>query len=180
MICFSDEVEFNIADWRRVSPLALDLCRGLLRKDAKYRISAQQLLNHAFINRSKEQPSSNPFSTIYSSLSVNLANFAKSSRLKRLALLCTARMITGTDEHSIERTKLLCQRFAELDADHSGTLSFEEIKAGVGGSASGADTLKWFKLADLNGDGHIDYTEFVALMSVDQGNCDYTILYFLP
>ncbi|KAL4940770.1 hypothetical protein BDV06DRAFT_213222 [Aspergillus oleicola] len=60
--------------------------------------------------------------------------------------------------------------FAVLDQDKSGTISADELRrvlTSIGDNVSDADVEEMLKLADVNGDGTIDYEEFVKLMAQD-------------
>jgi calcium-dependent protein kinase len=67
----------------------------------------------------------------------------------------------------LQREDVLRKMFLELDVDGSGTLTVEEIETALGqtslgGSVDHADVLELVKRADANGDGVIDFDEFVA------------------
>lgn len=66
----------------------------------------------------------------------------------------------------LQREDVLRKMFLELDADGSGTLTVEEIEAALGQTSLGgidhADVLELVRRADANGDGVIDFDEFVA------------------
>jgi calcium-dependent protein kinase len=67
----------------------------------------------------------------------------------------------------LQREDLLRKMFLELDVDGNGTLSLEEIEMALcqtplGGGIDHAEVLELVKRADSNGDGVIDFDEFVA------------------
>lgn len=56
------------------------------------------------------------------------------------------------------------RKFNEIDIDKSGTLTRKEIKLLVrnaGFGLSDKEAAEWIKKADTNGDGEIDFNEFV-------------------
>ncbi|KAL2830133.1 hypothetical protein BJY01DRAFT_227466 [Aspergillus pseudoustus] len=60
--------------------------------------------------------------------------------------------------------------FAVFDQDNSGTISADELRRvlrSIGDDISDADVDEMLKIADVNGDGSIDYEEFVKLMMQD-------------
>ncbi|KAL2827217.1 hypothetical protein BDW59DRAFT_58662 [Aspergillus cavernicola] len=64
----------------------------------------------------------------------------------------------------------LREAFAVFDQDNSGTISVDELRRvlqSIGEGATDADVDEMLKMADTNGDGSIDYEEFVKLMSQD-------------
>ncbi|KAL4787322.1 hypothetical protein BJX76DRAFT_318883 [Aspergillus varians] len=62
----------------------------------------------------------------------------------------------------------LREAFAVFDQDNSGTISADELRkvlTSIGDNVTDADVDEMLTLADTNGDGSIDYDEFVKLMS---------------
>ncbi|OJJ59963.1 hypothetical protein ASPSYDRAFT_44365 [Aspergillus sydowii CBS 593.65] len=58
--------------------------------------------------------------------------------------------------------------FEVFDQDKNGTISADELRkvlTSIGDDVTDADVDEMLKLADVNGDGSIDYQEFVRLMS---------------
>jgi len=49
-----------------------------------------------------------------------------------------------------------------MDKNGDGSLSFEELKAGLGHKENGETLLEILKAADTDNSGSIDYTEFIA------------------
>jgi len=49
-----------------------------------------------------------------------------------------------------------------LDVNKDGSISLEELKAGLGGREDGETLYSLLKAADLDKSGQIDYTEFIA------------------
>ena len=65
----------------------------------------------------------------------------------------------------VEREQNMMKAFQTFDKDDSGFISIDEIKeAATEWGMDGSDMEKFLKEADLNGDGEIDYLEFVQLM----------------
>ncbi|KAL3456177.1 hypothetical protein BJX64DRAFT_271181 [Aspergillus heterothallicus] len=64
----------------------------------------------------------------------------------------------------------LREAFAVFDQDKSGTISADELRRvlrSIGDDVSDADVDEMVRMADVNGDGSIDYEEFVKLMMQD-------------
>ncbi|KAL5334497.1 hypothetical protein BJX70DRAFT_378229 [Aspergillus crustosus] len=62
----------------------------------------------------------------------------------------------------------LREAFAVFDKDKSGSISAEELRQvlqSIGDDVTDKDVDEMLQLADVNGDGSIDYEEFVKLMS---------------
>lgn len=58
--------------------------------------------------------------------------------------------------------KDLKETFKALDKDGSGTITIEELKAGLGHKENSETLIELLKGADTDGSGSIDYTEFIA------------------
>lgn len=54
------------------------------------------------------------------------------------------------------------ETFKALDKDGNGTITFEELKTGLGHKENADTLLDLLKGADTDGSGSIDYTEFIA------------------
>ena len=52
--------------------------------------------------------------------------------------------------------------FKALDKDGNGTITFDELKAGLGHKENAESLLELLRGADMDGSGSIDYTEFLA------------------
>jgi calcium-dependent protein kinase len=67
----------------------------------------------------------------------------------------------------LEREDVMAKLFEEIDLDHSGTLTVEEIEAAlarvVPDGVQHQQVLEFVRMADTNGDGVIDFEEFKAL-----------------
>ncbi|ONM24006.1 calcium dependent protein kinase3 [Zea mays] len=64
-----------------------------------------------------------------------------------------------------EEIKGLKQMFMNMDTDNSGTITYEELKAGLaklGSKLSEAEVKQLMEAADVDGNGSIDYVEFIT------------------
>jgi len=66
-----------------------------------------------------------------------------------------------------EDLKDLHTMFTQWDSNNDGELSLEELKQNMGGitevfNLQEADVISMMKKADSNGDGNVDYSEFIA------------------
>eukprot|EP00931_Biecheleriopsis_adriatica_P116402 TRINITY_DN92042_c0_g1_i1.p1 TRINITY_DN92042_c0_g1~~TRINITY_DN92042_c0_g1_i1.p1 ORF type:complete len:527 (+),score=107.04 TRINITY_DN92042_c0_g1_i1:60-1583(+) len=161
---FDPKRGFSDDYWRNISDAAKDFIVRMLTKDPSRRPSAEELLNHAWITNKADAPNG----TVSQDLGVNLKRFQANSRMKKLALTYIAKQI---DTAAI---KDLRDTFLKLDTNRDGTLSVEEIKAGIAQAKASAtakgekieehdiDLDAVVKALDTDGSGVVDYTEFLA------------------
>ena len=81
-----------------------------------------------------------------------MKKFQKSEKLKQVALMAIA---VQTDPRELEELK---QIFKELDRDGNGSISMEELKAGLGERENAEELLRILQAADTDGNGSINYT----------------------
>ncbi|KAF4696080.1 substrate-specific activator of APC-dependent proteolysis, variant 2 [Perkinsus olseni] len=123
--------------------------------DPSRRLTAEQALHHPWIDSLAPGAS---VKTISPGALVNLNNFNKQNKLKRMALTVIARQIP---EDSIEELR---QMFSALDKNGDGTLTVEEISKGF--ELVGMDVPDHFSEyvanIDVGGSGVVDYSKFLA------------------
>merc|ERR1712188_3114 len=157
------EENFKRDPWPKITKEAKDLIKKMLNMDPQARITAAQALAHDWIRKDGVAP--------YVPLDVNvvqsLKDFTGYSKLKQLAL----RHVAMT--YSDEEIRDIRDQFSMMDKDGTGTLSLDEmIKAlqdmqlgedGAKRGAIGEEEIKEIvKAMDYDGDGEIDYMEFVT------------------
>jgi len=150
------DVSFRHPTWKAVSDDALELIRGLLKKDPKERFSAEVALQHPWIQSIAPQASDAPLpSTVLESL----RGFVSNGLLKKAALNAIAHTFREEDLQKLRET------FVRLDENQDGTISMAELKASLeqsGPAAQQERLIELMKAMDLDGDGRIDYREFIA------------------
>ncbi|KAG8365401.1 hypothetical protein BUALT_Bualt18G0101000 [Buddleja alternifolia] len=148
-----EEIDFDSQPWPSISNSAKDLVRKMLTKDPKSRITSTQVLEHPWI---KGQASDKP---IDSAVLSRMKQFRAMNKLKKLALKVIAQSL------SEEEIKGLKAMFANMDTDKSGTITYEELKSGLarlGSKLSEAEVKQLMEAADVDGNGTIDYIEFIT------------------
>ncbi|RRT53531.1 hypothetical protein B296_00034368 [Ensete ventricosum] len=88
-----------------------------------------------------------------------MKQFRAMNKLKKLALKVIAENLS---EEEIQGLK---QMFTNLDTDKSGTITYEELKTGLarlGSKLSEAEVKQLMDAADVDGNGSIDYIEFIT------------------
>jgi len=149
-------LEFEPEDWDTVSPDAKDLVSNLINRDVKQRLTAAQTMEHTWIKDKAPKAKNTP---LCNHTQNKLRSFCGQNKIKKLALNVVARHLT---EEDIAQLKEL---FVQMDENHDGTLSIEELKRGMekaGELGLPEDLLKVMNGIDADGNGRIDYTEFLA------------------
>ncbi|XP_010266896.1 PREDICTED: calcium-dependent protein kinase 29-like isoform X2 [Nelumbo nucifera] len=148
-------IDFKRAPWPSISDAARDLIKKMLTQDPKKRITAAQALEHPWLKEYGEA-SHKPLD---SAVLTRMKQFRAMNKLKKLALKVIAENL------SEEEMKGLQQMFYNLDTDHSGAITFEELKTGLhnlGSKISESEIKQLMEAADVDGNGTIDYIEFIA------------------
>ncbi|KAH9651803.1 calcium-dependent protein kinase 9 [Citrus sinensis] len=159
------EIDFETDPWPSISSTAKGLVRRMLTKDPKRRITAAQILEHPWLIEGGEASDD-------TSVILRMKQFRRMSKLKKLTVKVIVEYLPG------EETQALKEKFIEMDTDKNGTLSYDELRAGltkVGSmltefdvkqlmeAVKNSSTLEFILYtADMDGNGAIDYTEFTA------------------
>ncbi|XP_064970390.1 calcium-dependent protein kinase 2 isoform X1 [Musa acuminata AAA Group] len=149
------EIDFESAPWPSISSSAKDLVMKMLKQDPKKRITAAQVLQHPWMVEGGEA-SDNP---IDSAVLSRMKQFRAMNKMKKMALKVIAENL------SEEEIKGLKQMFTNMDTDKSGTITYDELKTGLarlGSKLSEAEIKQLMDAADVDGNGSIDYIEFIT------------------
>ncbi|OIV92646.1 hypothetical protein TanjilG_17997 [Lupinus angustifolius] len=147
-------IDFASDPWPSVSTNAKDLVKKMLRADPKERISAVDVLNHPWMR--EDGASDKPLDIAVLS---RMKQFRAMNKLKKVALKVIAENL------SEEEIIGLKEMFKSMDTDNSGTITFEELKAGLpklGTKLSESEVRQLMEAADVDGNGTIDYIEFIT------------------
>ncbi|CAH2053222.1 unnamed protein product [Thlaspi arvense] len=148
-------IDFESQPWPSISSSAKDLVRKMLTADPKRRISAADVLQHPWLREGGEA-SDKP---IDSAVLSRMKQFRAMNKLKKLALKVIAENI-NTEE--IQGLKAM---FANIDTDNSGSITYEELKEGLaklGSKLTETEVKQLMDAADVDGNGSIDYIEFIT------------------
>lgn len=156
---FTPEVKAGWGAWfpqqLNVSAAAQDLISRLLTKDPISRLSAEEVLDHPWI-QGKDVPSHPLPLTVVS----NLNNFIKKTRFTDEVLSYLTQNTMSTDEYLA-----LARTFRFIDKNNDGTLSCEEFRQALQETENRPVNLdqlqKIVELADLDGDGTISWKELL-------------------
>ncbi|XP_076922948.1 calcium-dependent protein kinase 19-like [Bidens hawaiensis] len=148
-------IDFESDPWPSISPSAKNLVRRMLTQDPKKRITSAQVLEHPWI-REDGEASDKP---IDSAVLSRMKQFRAMNKLKKLALKVIAENL------SAEEIQGLKSMFANMDTDNSGTITYEELKTGLarlGSKLTEVEVKQLMEAADVDGNGSIDYIEFIT------------------
>ncbi|KAJ8492692.1 hypothetical protein OPV22_014413 [Ensete ventricosum] len=149
-------VDFKREPWPKVSDTAKDLVKRMLDPDPKRRLTAQEVLDHPWLQNAKKAPNVNLGETVRA----RLQQFSVMNKLKKRALRVVA-------EHlSMEEVADIKDMFDKLDINKNGQLTLEDLKYGLhklGHQMADEDVKILMEAADIDGNGTLDYGEFVAI-----------------
>ncbi|KAJ7974813.1 Calcium-dependent protein kinase [Quillaja saponaria] len=149
------DLDFSSDPWPSISESAKDLVRQMLVRDPRRRLTAYQVLCHPWIQVDGVAPDKPLDSAVLS----RMKQFSAMNKLKKMALRVIAESLS---EEEIAGLKEL---FKMIDADNSGQITFEELKAGlkrVGANLKESEIYDLMQAADVDNSGTIDYGEFIA------------------
>ncbi|KAI3924605.1 hypothetical protein MKW92_029472 [Papaver armeniacum] len=142
--------------WPKVSDNAKDLVKRMLDPDPKKHLSAQEVLDHPWLQNAHKAPNVSLGETVKS----RLKQFSMLNKFKKRALRVVA-------EHlSVEEVADIIEAFDMMDINNNGKITLLELKAGlhkIGHQISYSDLQILMEVADVDGDGCLDYGEFVAV-----------------
>ncbi|XP_010676387.2 calcium-dependent protein kinase 15 isoform X1 [Beta vulgaris subsp. vulgaris] len=148
-------IDFTSDPWPSISNSAKDLVKKMLRQDPAERFSALDALNHPWMREDGEAPDKPIDIAVLS----RMKQFRAMNKLKKVALRVIAENL------SEEEIMGLKEMFKSMDTDNSGTITFEELKAGLpklGTKLSESEVRQLMEAADVDGNGTIDYMEFIT------------------
>ncbi|KAF8006019.1 hypothetical protein BT93_K0338 [Corymbia citriodora subsp. variegata] len=149
-------IDFKREPWPQVSDTAKNLVRQMLEPDPRKRLTAREVLEHPWIQNAKKA-SNVPLGDI---VRTRLKQFSVMNRFKKKALRVIA-------EHlSIEEVEVIREMFTLMDTDSDGKVTYTELKAGlqkVGSQLAEPEIKMLMEVADVDGNGVLDYGEFAAV-----------------
>ncbi|KAF6168321.1 hypothetical protein GIB67_018161 [Kingdonia uniflora] len=149
-------VDFKRDPWPKVSENAKDLVRKMLEPDPKRRLTALQVLDHAWLQNIKKASNVSLGETV----KARLKQFSVMNKLKKRALRVVA-------EHlSVEEVAGIKESFQMMDVNNNGKINLEELKVGlhkIGHQIPDADVQMLMEAADVDRNGTLDYGEFITV-----------------
>ncbi|XP_074581207.1 calcium-dependent protein kinase 20-like [Curcuma longa] len=152
----NSKLEFKRDPWPKVSDGAKDLVKRMLDPDPNRRLTAQEVLDHPWLQNAKKAPTTNLGETVRA----RLQQFSVMNKFKKRALKVVA-------EHlSVEEVADIKDMFNKMDINDKGYLTLEELKHGLhklGHQIPDTEIKIIMEAADVDGNGTLDYGEFVAM-----------------
>ncbi|KAF7804086.1 calcium-dependent protein kinase 32 [Senna tora] len=149
-------VDFKRDPWPKVSDNAKDLVKKMLNPDPKQRLTAQEVLDHPWLQNAQKAPNVSLGETVRA----RLKQFSVMNKLKKRALRVIA-------EHlSVEEVAGVKERFLMMDTGSRGKINIDELRVGLhklGHPVPDADLQILMEAGDVDRDGYLDYGEFVAI-----------------
>ncbi|GER52500.1 calcium-dependent protein kinase [Striga asiatica] len=149
-------VDFRRDPWPKVSDRAKDLVKKMLNPDPKQRLTAQEVLDHPWLQNAKSAPNVSLGETVRA----RLKQFSMMNKLKKRALRVIA-------EHlSVEEVAGIKEGFQLMDTSNKGKIDINEFRVGLhklGYQIPESDLQALMEAGDVDKDGYLDCGEFVAI-----------------
>ena len=142
---------FSRPEWTNITDEAKDLISKLLVVDPQERLETEQAIEHPWLASYELLP------TTPLELSVeSLKEFRDGNRLRRAVLLCIA------SQCSDDEISNLRDAFIKMDTNGDGTLTINELREGLSQTGMAGEVESIMKSMDVDGNGSVDYSEFLA------------------
>lgn len=154
--------------WIPISNEAKDFIDQLLVLDPTKRNDAEMAQRHKWMDMEFKLEDRAPTEALTGRVTAKLSAFKNNNRLKKLALNVIAHRST-TDE-----IIQLRKAFDQFDTANAGVITLKEFQAALQEKCSFSDEeiREMFDSIDINKNGHIMYTEFIAASLEAQGQLD--------
>ncbi|KAK3136374.1 hypothetical protein QOZ80_5BG0433000 [Eleusine coracana subsp. coracana] len=150
------KLDFEREPWPKVSENAKDLVRKMLDPSPYGRLTAQQVLEHPWI----QNVNSAPNIPLGEAVRSRLKQFTVMNKFKKKALLIVAEYLPTEELEAIR------ELFHMLDTNKDGHLTIDELRKGlrvIGQNVSETDVDMLMEAADIDGNGTLDLKEFVTV-----------------
>eukprot|EP00826_Nyctotherus_ovalis_P025736 TRINITY_DN1998_c0_g1_i20.p1 TRINITY_DN1998_c0_g1~~TRINITY_DN1998_c0_g1_i20.p1 ORF type:complete len:265 (-),score=86.99 TRINITY_DN1998_c0_g1_i20:167-961(-) len=162
------KVSYSGPEWNKISKTSIALLKKMLTYDPKKRITAESALRDPWFAMYDKKKNTN---------SMQMLECIKSLRAFRVTSTMQKAVLSYMASHIIskEEEKKLREIFTALDQKHNGYLTIEELAKGYlllfkgDLEAAKAEAKQTMKRLDINGNGTIDYNEFL-MANMDRNN----------
>jgi len=146
------QYSFKGNSWSHVSQDAKDFIAKLLVQNPKARLTGKQALQHPWIVK-RAQLSNEPLGD---EIAKSLKNYAANSRFEKAV---RHKMATHLTSGELQRLRNM---FEELDAEDTGEIPIADLRKVMQDNGDTSELAKALESLDVDGDGTIDWKEFVA------------------
>jgi calcium-dependent protein kinase len=164
------DYNFKSPGWYNISKEAKRFVATLLTKDPNKRLSAEEALQHPWLKKKDfESVSAKELNErLMLNVKDNILSYAQTSELKKIAAVLVAH------KSSVDEILEMRRAFAKFDTEKDGVITIEEFKAAMSESDEYSDqeVNAMFDNIDVNKNGKIMYTEFVAATLELQGRVE--------
>ena len=154
--------------WKPISDEAKDFIDKLLVMDPKVRYKAKHSQAHAWMHKEFKIEDRAPTESLTGRVNNILSAYRNNVPLKKLALNVIAKKSTTAEIIDLRKA------FDVFDKANNGVISSEEFKVALKDKCNYTeeDIKEMFESIDINQNGHIMYTEFIAATLEAQGKID--------
>ena len=149
------EMKFDFPEnkWAKISDEAKDLIKHMIAPESE-RYTARQVMDHPWMKVTGENLTNINFDPSF------LVDYARSNPFKKMTLLFIASRLDENEINSLKKT------FEAFNIQKDGQISYEELKKGLRElncqRITDEELCELFKSIDVDKNGKIDYTEFLA------------------
>jgi len=145
--------------WQKLSENSRGFLQSLLVTDPDQRLSANQALQHAWIDE-RNAVCVTEESHLDDAIVSSLMDFARASHFRRACMSMMAWTLSNEERAEVRKA------FIEIDKDKSGTITMYELKRILAERVSITDSqvLQIFNALDSNNKEEVNYSDFLAAM----------------